>query len=88
MHCKISAYFQISSSYFTHAVKMLTLIAPKNHSVVSSPTEKINRKIVEIKNVLMAAGFTPTIVTRAREPNMAVQIKPDSLGSSSAKQID
>lgn len=62
---------------------VLTLNAPNNHSVYSSPTEKINRKIVDIKKVRMAKGLTPTMVTKAKEPNMAVQIRPDSLGSSS-----
>lgn len=62
---------------------VLTLNAPNNHSVYSSPTEKINRKMVDIKKVRMAKGLTPTMVTKAKEPNMAVQIRPDSLGSSS-----
>ena len=31
----------------------------------------------------MAYGLTPNMVTSARDPNMAVQISPESLGSSS-----
>lgn len=52
----------------------------------SSPTEKINRKMVDIKKVRMAKGLTPTMVTKAKDPNIAVQIRPESLGSSSGTE--
>ena len=75
--------FENPNFFTTKQSHVLTLQAPSNHSVYSRPTEKINRKIVDMKKVRMAYGLTPNMVTSARDPNMAVQISPESLGSSS-----
>lgn len=61
---------------------MLTLSAPSNHKVGSSPTEKIRRRMVEMIRVRIPAG-RGTVITIANDTSMAVHTSPDSRGSSS-----
>lgn len=61
----------------------LTFKAPNSHNVGSSPKENINLRIVDAISVLMAEGFTPTVITKVRDPNIAVQTNHDNLGSNS-----
>ena len=62
---------------------ILTFKAPRNHSVGSRPKDKIILDMVDIIRVLMANGYTPTLMTNARDPNMTVHTNPDMRGSSS-----
>ena len=43
--------------------------------------------MVEAISVLMADGLTPTVITKVRDPNIAVHTNQDNLGSSSAKNV-
>ena len=62
-----------------------TFAIPIILKVGSSPRENINRRIVAPMNVRIPEGLGKvTIITN--DMNMAAQTKPDSRGSSSAKQ--
>lgn len=58
----------------------LTLKAPRRNNVGCSPTENINRRIVEAIKARMPWGLGRAM-TMAREMSMAVQSSPDQCGS-------
>lgn len=59
---------------------ILTLKAPRRNSVGCSPTENINRRIVEAIKARMPWGLGRAM-TMAREMSMAVHSSPDQCGS-------
>lgn len=73
---------------FTHKQKtaatrtlILTLNAPSRNNVGCSPTENINRRIVEAIKARMPWGLGRAM-TMAREMSIAVHRRPDQCGSS------
>ena len=64
----------------------LTFNVPIKMSVGSSPTEKINLKMVEAMNVRIPEG-RGKVMTIARDTNMAVHTNPDNQESKSEKCI-